>query len=294
MIALGKMNRLRVSRIGAYDTYLDGGDHGEALLLEEIGADKHSVADELTVFVYLDIDDTLMATTTKPRVLAGECASLQVVSLTDNGAYLSWGLNTDLFVPRSEQLGEMAVGSWCVAYAMVDKTNQRMIASTRLYNYLQDENNGDFKASEEVDLLISQKTDLGFKAVINGTHLGLLYNNEIFTEVKVGDSCRGFIKAIRDDLKIDLVLQKKGGDARSELEEVILEHLQQHGGESTLTDKSPPDAIYKQYGVSKKAYKNAIGGLFRARMILLSKEKIELVRKEGIVPEKGTNVWGNK
>ncbi len=286
MMTLGKMNRLQISRIGAYDTYLDGGDHGEVLLIEETRGVERSMGDELSVFVYLDIDDTLMATTTKPYVLAGECASLQVVSLTDNGAYLEWGLKSDLFVPRSEQLGDMAIGNRCVAYAMVDKTNQRMIASTRLYNHLEDENQGVFKAGEEVALLVCQKTDLGFKAVVNGSHLGLLYSNEIFSDLNVGDSSVGYIKALREDKKIDLILQKIGGEARTELEAVILEHLQQIGGESTLTDKSPPEAIYKTFGVSKKAYKNAIGGLFRSRLILLSKEKISLVRSAGIVSEK--------
>lgn len=279
MIIPGDKNRLRISRIGAYDTYLDGGESGDVLLLDNNASAEHEfvVGDELTVFVYVDVDDTLMATTTMPRVLAGQCAALSVVALTKNGAFLDWGLKSDLFVPRSEQLGEMSVGSRCVAYAMLDKTSNRMIASTRLYKYLVDENHGDFKPSQRVDLLISQKTDLGFKAVINGTHLGVLYQNEIFTDLSIGDSCEGYIKQLRDDKKIDLILQTPSVSARTDTETKILNYLKKHDGESTITDKSPPEEIYKTFGISKKAYKSAIGGLYRNRLIMLSKEKITLV-----------------
>lgn len=277
MITLGNMNQLRVSRIGAYDTYLDGGESGEVLLASGDNED-FDVGNEVDVFVYKDVDETLIATTTVPKVLAGQCASLTVVSLTNNGAFLEWGLNTDLFVPRSEQLGEMSVGSQVVALAMLDQTSERMIASTRLYKYLKDENNGVFEKGQRVRLLISQKTDLGFKAVIDGSHLGVLYRNEVFSDLQVGDSCDGYIKALREDSKIDLVLQRPGADARSAIETKIIEHLKKHGGESALTDKSPPDDIYKTFGVSKKVFKNAIGGLYRGRLITISREKIALVK----------------
>jgi len=277
MIELGKINRLQVSRIGAFDIYLNGGDAGEVLLLDDGSSAKPAIGDKQDVFVYLDADQTLMATPTVPRVLAGSCASLNVVALTHNGAFLDWGLKSDLFVPRSEQLGEMSVGSRCVAYAMVDKDSQRMIASTRLYKYLPDENDNDFKPGQPVKLLISQQTDLGYKAVIDGTHLGVLYNNEIFTDIKVGAGYDGFIKPLRDDKKIDLALQKIGTEARSEIEIKILSYLQKNNGESTLTDKSPPEEIYKTFGVSKKAYKNALGGMYRNRLITITKEKITLV-----------------
>ena len=288
MINLGTKNRLRISRVGAYDIYLDGGESGEVLLLDGgkgdsvtgtlTDTDGYAEGKELEVFVYLDVDDTLMATTTIPRVSAGECACMSVVALTNNGAFLDWGLRSDLFVPRSEQLGEMSVGSRCVAYAMLDKTSDRMIASTRLYKYLQDENHGAFKPKQRVDLLVCQKTDLGYKAVVNGTHLGVLYKNEVFTDLDIGDSCDGYIKALREDNKIDLILQTPSVSARSEIETKILNHLKKHGGESAITDKSPPEIIYKTFGISKKAYKSAIGGLYRNRLILLSKEKISLVK----------------
>lgn len=267
-----------ITRIGAYDTYLDGGALGEVLLTDS-NSDEHAVGDELEVFVYIDADDTLMATTTIPHVQAEQCACMSVVALTNNGAFLDWGLKSDLFVPRSEQLGEMSVGSKCVAYAMLDKTSDRMIASTRLYKYLKDENNTDFKKSQRVDLLVCQKTDLGFKAVVNGTHLGVLYDNEVFTDIQIGDAVHGYIKELREDGKIDLTLQKPGGGARTDAEIKILDFLKKHGGESNLTDKSPPDEIYKTFGISKKVFKNAIGGLYKNRLIELSKEKISLVNQ---------------
>ena len=181
MVKLGNMNRLRVSRIGAYDTYLDGGELGEVLLLDDEKPAIRAEGSELDVFVMVDVDDTIVATTKVPALFAGQCAALRVVNLSNSGAYLDWGLKSDLFVPRSEQLGDMAIGSVTVALAMLDETSSRMIASTRLYKYLQDENDKDFKAGEKVDLLICQKTDLGYKAVINGTHIGLLYACLLYT-----------------------------------------------------------------------------------------------------------------
>lgn len=280
MIKPGRTNRLLISRIGAYDIYLDGGDYGEVLLMDSDVAEPE-IGDEIDVFVYIDADDTLIGTTSIPRVMAGECASLTVVALTNNGAFLNWGLKSDLFVPRSEQLGEMSVGTRCVAYAMLDKTSKRMIASTRLYKYLSDENNSAFKKNQKVDLLICQQTDLGYKAVVNGTHLGVLYSGEIFTDIHVGDEVHGYIKEPREDKKIDLILQQPGASARTDAEIKILDYLEKHNGESLLTDKSPPEEIYKTFGISKKVFKNAVGGLYKNRLVVLTKEKITLVNQKG-------------
>ena len=280
MIKLGHTNRLLIKRIGAYNIYLDGGDSGEVMLTDS-AIEEPAVGDELDVFVYKDADETLVATTNLPRVVAGACASMSVVALTDNGAFLNWGLKSDLFVPRSEQLGEMSVGTRCVAYAMLDKTSGRMIASTRLYKYLSDENNSAFKTNQKVDLLICQRTDLGYKAVVNGTHLGVLYSGEVFTDIQVGDEVSGYVKAPREDKKIDLILQQPGATARTDAEIKILDYLKKHNGESTLTDKSPPQEIYNTFGISKKVFKNAVGGLYKNRLVLLSKEKITLVEQKG-------------
>lgn len=277
MAELGKVNELRVSRISPYSVYLDGGDLGEAMLLKDPAAKTAALDDVLSAFVYIDTDDTLVASTILPAVQANQCAALQVVALTDSGAFLDWGLNSDLFLPRSEQMGETSVGSRCVVVALVDDNNQRMIASSRLYQHLSEEHDGHFESDEKVTVIVSQRTDLGYRAVVNGTHLGMLYHDEIFKPLKVGDTHSAFIKALREDGKIDLILQRPGIEARTEIETKILDHLKKNEGVSNLTDKSPPAEIYKTFGISKKAYKHAIGGLYKSRIILLSKEEIRLV-----------------
>jgi len=277
MIEIGKVNTLKVTRKGPYGTYLDGGEHGEVLLLRAGAPKDNAPGDELVVFIYIDSDDTLVASATVPKIEAGQCAALQVVSLTDHGAFLDWGLNADLFVPRSEQMGDMSIGSKCVVIAMLDESSDRMIASAKLYQHLRDEDDGSFTASQGVDLLVCQRTDLGYKAVINNTHLGMIFHNEVFADVQIGDKRKGYIKAIREDGKIDLALQVTGAAARDDLETRILEFLKSNDGVTTLTDKSPPQVIYNTFGVSKKAYKKALGGLYRNRLIVLGKEKVELV-----------------
>ncbi len=277
MPELGKLNELTVSRISPYSTFLDGGRFGEAMLLRDPSHPKFEPGEKLRAFLYIDSDDTLVATTQLPAIVAGQCGSLKVVALTGSGAFLDWGLKADLFLPRSEQLGDTSVGSSCVVVALVDEENQRMIASSRLYNYLSEENNQTFNADQQVELIISQRTDLGYRAVVNGTHLGMLYHNEIFKPLVVGDQQKGYVKALREDGKIDLILQKPGIQARSEIENRILDNLKKNNGVSRLTDKSPPAEIYNTYGISKKAYKHAIGALYKSRLILLSKEQIKLV-----------------
>ncbi len=273
----GKMNQLTVCRISPYGTFLEGGELGEIMLMKQSPPVIRKEGDSVDAFVFIDSDDTVVASFTRPQIVAGECGCLTVTALTDSGAYLDWGLKSDLFVPRSHQMGDMAIGSRCVVMAMVDDISGRMIATTRLYEYLEDENDDDFTVGQKVDLLICQNTDLGFKAVVDGTHLGVLYRSEVFQPIAIGDRVSGFVKATRDDLKIDLALQLHTAEARSEIEAKILQHLRDNNGVSTLTDKSPPEDIYRVYKVSKKVYKHAIGALYRSRLIALTKEKISLV-----------------
>ena len=281
MSILGQMSTLRVNRIGPYGSYLDGRELGEIMLVREMPARQYAVGDEVKVFVYIDSDDTIVASTTRPTILAGEVGCLEVVALTHNGAFLDWGMRSDLFVPRTEQMGEMGVGKRCVVVALLDSDNERMIGSTRLFMHLNEENIGIFVVDEEVELIVCQQTDLGFKAVVNGTHLGVLYSSEIFQPLSIGSRLKGFVKAPRSDQKIDLILQKPSAEVRNQLEGEILEHLKQHGGVSNIIDKSPPEEIYKTFGCSKKAYKHAIGSLYRSRLITLNKECIALVESKG-------------
>ena len=212
----------------------------------------------------------------KPKAQIGECALLKAVTVTKTGAFMDCGLERDLLVPISQQLTPMVEGQSYVVYVFLDP-NQNVIGSTKLHNFL-DERAKNMAPGEQVDLLIVNESELGFKAVINGTHLGLLYKGEVFKPLRPGMKTRGFIKAIRDDRKIDLTLQKQNQQTRDELTERILAFLRANGGTSSLTDYSPPEAIYKQYGVSKGNYKKALGKLYKQRLISLEKDRVTLLK----------------
>lgn len=205
----------------------------------------------------------------------GECALLRAVTVTKTGAFMDCGLERDLLVPVSQQLTPMVEGQSYVVYLFLDP-QQNVIGSTKLHKFL-DERAKNMAPGDQVELLIVNDTDLGYKAVVNGSHLGLLYKDEVFQSLRPGDQTTGFIKAIREDRKIDLSLQRQNQKTRDELANRILAFLEAHGGTSTLTDYSPPDAIYKQYRVSKGNYKKALGKLYKQRLISVAKDKIMLL-----------------
>jgi predicted RNA-binding protein (virulence factor B family) len=206
---------------------------------------------------------------------AGEFALLKAVNITRAGAFMQWREGQDLLVPVSQQISPMQKGRSYLVYLLLDP-QQRMIGSTKLHRFL-DEEATSLKPREKVDLIIVNETGLGYKAVINGTHLGLLYKDEVFQKLKPGDRTTGYIKAIREDRKINLALRIHEGNAQDELGKRILEYLQENQGVSTLTDYSPPEAIYKQFGVSKGKYKKALGALYKKRKISLEKDKVTLL-----------------
>lgn len=210
-----------------------------------------------------------------PFAQVGECALLKAVTVTRAGAFMDCGMERDLLVPVSQQLTPMTEGNSYVVYLFLDP-KQQIIGTTKLHNFL-DERAKNMAPGEQVDLLIVNQTDMGYKAVINGTHLGLLYKGEVFQSLQPGDKTRGYIKAIREDRKIDLSLQQHNQQARDELTDRILTFLKANGGTSTLTDYSQPDAIYKQYSVSKGNYKKALGQLYKQRLISVAKDKIVLL-----------------
>lgn len=206
----------------------------------------------------------------------GDCVLLKAVNVTAAGAFMDRGTERDLLVPVSQQVTPMKAGTAYVVYLLLDP-QQRLIGSSKLHNFL-DERAKNMAPGEQVDLLIVKETGLGYKAVVNGTHLGLLFKSDVFKPLQAGDRTRGYIKAIRDDRKIDLCLQRQTGQSRQELTDRILAFLQANKGSSTLTDYSPPEAIYEQYGVSKGNYKKALGALYKQRRISVSKEKITLLK----------------
>ena len=275
MAQIGKKNRLRVVKEVEFGVYLDGGEHGEILLPRRYLPESWAKGEAIEVFVYLDSEDQLIATTQRPRIMVGQCAYLKVKAVNKYGAFLDWGLAKDLLVPFKEQATRMQEGKSYVVCAYLDQESERIAASSKLHKHLQEQADG-FKPQQEVKLLICGRSDMGYKAVINHTHLGLIFKDDAFKPLKYSQKLIGYIKAIRDDGKIDLTLQPKGKAARKQLTEQILDYLKQQGGVSNLTDKSPPEAIYQQFNVSKGSYKKALGALYKQRKILIEQDEIRL------------------
>ncbi|MDH3388136.1 MAG: S1-like domain-containing RNA-binding protein [Gammaproteobacteria bacterium] len=276
MAELGRYNRLRVVKRTDIGIFLDGAQFGEILLPRRYLDDSMQPGDEVEVFLYNDSEDRVVATTLQPKAQAGECAYLKVVSTGKFGAFLDWGLPKDLLVPFSEQHKPMQNGYSYTVFLFVDAATQRIAASTKLENHLSLDGSG-FKPRQAVDLLIYGKSDLGFKAVVNGTHLGQLYDNETFSRLHYGERVKGYVKQLRVDGRIDLMLQLPSHLERDGLSDAIVEHLQQNEGTSDLTDKSPPDDIYRTFGVSKASYKKALGQLYKQRRITIGKHRITLL-----------------
>nr|WP_298141002.1 S1-like domain-containing RNA-binding protein [uncultured Pseudomonas sp.] len=278
MAVIGRMNSLQVVKHTDFGLYLDGGADGEILLPKRyIPKDTPSeVEDWLNVFIYLDSDDKLIATTEKPKVQVGEFASLKVVDINRVGLFLDWGLPKDLLLPHSEEKRPLQVGDYCVVHVFLDKRSKRITATARLDRYL-DNVPATYKAGQEVDLLVAEATDLGFKAIINGKHWGLIHKNELFKFLRSGMQEKGFIKELRADGKISLSLQAVGQEAASSLGEQILVKLREHDGTLPLNDKSSPEAISALFRVSKGNFKKAIGGLYKQGRILIHEDHIELV-----------------
>ena len=279
MAQIGKFNHLEVIDQVPFGFYLDGGNLGQILLPTNSAPRGCKVGDRFDVFIYHDSDDRIIATTKTPKAQVDQCAYLKVVSVNKVGAFLDWGLEKDLLVPFSEQDYPMSEGLSYVVYLFCDEETNRIAASTRLRDFLP-EVATEFSPKQAVNLLICGRTDMGYKAVINGAYLGLIFKDEVFKPIKIGYKLPGFIKRIREDGKIDLCFQFHDKESRGSLAEQIIEDLIAHGGLSTLTDKSPAEEISQRFNVSKSAYKKALGGLFKQKRILLDKNKITLVTNQ--------------
>lgn len=275
MALLGQNNKLRIIKRADIGVFLDGDQFGNVLLPRKYAPPSLQAGDLIDVFLYNDSEDRVIATTLIPKARVGSCAYLKVVSTSRFGAFLDWGLPKDLLVPHSEQQKPMEKGYSYTVTVFVDEDTQRIAASSRLEQHLSVDVSA-FKPRQEVDLLIYGKSDLGFKAVINGTHLGQLFSGDTFQRLHFGERTRGYIRHVRADGKIDLMLQLPSELTRDKLGDTILDHLRQHDGVSTLTDKSPPADIYQAFGVSKASYKKALGQLYKQRRIVIEKHRITL------------------
>ena len=277
MIQIGNSATLQVVKKVDFGLYLDGGEFGEILLPARYVPHDWEIGGWIDVFIYLDSEDIIIATTERPFVEVGQCAHLQCVDLNSYGAFLNWGLSKDLFVPFKEQRVRMEKGKSYTVCVFQDPSG-RICASNKLDHFLYEEAEGKFEINQSVNLLIASRSDLGYKAIINGTHLGLIHNNDILVPIRVGERMTGYIKHIREDDAIDLSLQQQGEEMRDLLLQQILDDLKMSGGSSNLTDKSAADAIFERYQVSKSNYKRAIGQLYKEKKILLTKDRITLAK----------------
>lgn len=279
MLAIGKRNALRVVKQVDFGFYLDGEDEADEILIPSRYVPKGcDVDDILEVFVYYDSEDRLIATTEEPLAQVGSCAYLKVVDKNNIGAFMDWGLPKDLFVPFKEQRVPMQVGKYYTVYVYLDVTG-RIAASSKLSLHLPEENNGHFITGESVTVHVASRSDIGYKAVINGTHLGVVHNSDVLQPIQVGENFTAYIKDIRQDERINLMLQPKGEDLRNPLAQDILAYIKSQGGSISLTDKSSPEEIYNQFKVSKSNYKKALGSLYKQKLILIEKERVMLVKE---------------
>ncbi|WP_040522552.1 CvfB family protein [Aliiglaciecola lipolytica] len=277
MLQIGKMNRLEVVDKLPFGFYLDGSQVERILLPNGSAPADCEVGNMVDVFIYHDSEDRIIATSKIPLAFVNEVAVLKAKSLTSVGAFLDWGLEKDLLVPFSEQERPMSEGLEYVVYVFEDPETGRLAASTKLRDFLSEDGH-DLETGKKADLIICGRTDMGYKAVINGTHLGLIFKDEVFKPLRIGQKTQGYVKRVREDGKIDLCFQFHSERARKELTDLIIDDLIAHDGLSTLTDKSPPDEITQRFGASKNAYKKALGSLFKQKRILIEKNKITLVK----------------
>lgn len=276
MIKIGRSYELDVVKAVDFGFYLDAEDLGEVLLPIKYAPNDLAEGDYLNVFLYLDSEDRLVATTQTPKARVGEFAYLKVVDNTSVGAFLDWGLDKDILVPFSEQHRPMEAGHSYLVHIYINQADGRIVASSKIDKFLDDEKPHDFKPQQTVDLIIGNSTDLGYKAIVNQSHWGVLYKNDVHQRLSFGQSIKGFIKHVRPDGKIDLSLQG-GRETRDKYSETILDYLKSKNGFAPVHDKSDPKLISDLFGMSKGSFKKAIGGLYKQRLISIEKDGIRLL-----------------
>ena len=276
MINLGTTNTLRIVKRVDFGLYLDAGDEGEILLPKRYVTPQMHIGDEIEVFIYLDQDERPVATTERPVAQVGEFACLEVAWTNQYGAFLKWGLMKDLFCPFREQKQRMEQGRRYIVYIKVDDESYRLMATAKVEKYLADER-PPYKHGDACDCLVWQKTDLGFKCIIDNRYQGQLYDNQLFQPLHTGDRFTAYIDHIRQDDKIDVTMHPTGQRHTLDFAEVLLRYLYENNGRCDLGDKSPAELIYDRFKVSKKVFKKAVGDLYRRRLITIGDDGLQLV-----------------
>ena len=276
MVEIGRINTLEVVRETDNGLYLDGRELGEILMPKKFITDEVRNLGWADVFVYTDSEDRLVATTEKPFAMVGDFAFLKVVSVSRFGAFLDWGLPKDLLVPFREQKADMVEGRNYLVCLFLDILTKRIAASAKIDKFL-DNTPPEYEPGDEVQLLIAEETDLGFKAIVNNEHWGMLYKNQIYQPLSPGQKITGYVNKVRDDEKIDLLLEKPGYEKVDAISQKILDELKQNRGFMAVSDNTSPEMINAMFGISKKNFKKAIGSLYKKRLITFNSDGIKLI-----------------
>lgn len=281
MIEVGKYNTLRIVKEVEFGLYLDGGGErfGEILLPLRYVPEVWAVDEMLEVFIYRDSEDRIIATTERPLATVGEFALLEVLTVNSVGAFLDWGLSKDLLVPFREQKQAMQVGESYMVYVFLDEESGRIAATSKLGKYL-DKTEPNYTIGQEVDVLVSNRNEVGYTCIINQAHRGIIYRNEVYHKIYRGQHYTGYVSKVRDDNKIDVRLQKPAFEKIDDFEQTLLKELERCKGFLPYSDKTDPEVIYNTFAVSKKTFKKAMGALYFKRIVTLTDEGITLVAKE--------------
>jgi Uncharacterized protein conserved in bacteria len=277
MIQIGIFNTLKVNRDSDYGVYLGDTEDNEVLLPNKYVRGKSiSVGDEIDVFIYRDSDDRLVASTETPLIQLNQFGYLQAKEVTQIGAFLDWGMERDLFVPFREQMRKMEAGRFYTVYMYLDENTDRLVASSKINKFFDNANHA-LKEGDEVDILVWDVAEHGVRVIINNKYKGLIYHNEIFTHISQGEKRKAYIKTVREDMQLDVSLEKPGYDAVEPNTQKILEVLKDAEGFLPLNDKSEPEQIYRELGMSKKLFKKAIGALYKLKQIRIEEDGIYLI-----------------
>lgn len=276
MIKIGQINSLEVTKTADFGVFLDGDDYGSVMLPNKYVPEGTNVGDHIDVFLYFDSESQLAATIDKPIAQVGEWGLMQVEGVSSTGAFVNWGIKEkDLLIPFSEQRARFTAGQNILVYVYTDKASGRIVGTTKFNKWL-DKTPANYQVNEEVNLIIAERSQLGYKAIVNGEHWGMIFPSDVFGKLFIGKKLKGYIKQIREDGKIDLALQKVGVAKMDDLSSKIVELLDKKGGFLPLNDKSSPEAIFDAFRTSKGTFKKTIGGLYKAGKIVIEKDGIRL------------------
>ncbi|TOD36024.1 CvfB family protein [Vibrio parahaemolyticus] len=276
MIKIGQINSLEVIKKADFGVFLGGDDYGSVLLPNKHVPEGTELGDHIEVFLYFDSESQLAATIDKPIAQVGEWGLMKIEGINQTGAFVNWGIKEkDLLIPFSEQRARFTAGQNILVYVYTDKASGRIVGTTKFNKWL-DKTPANYEVNEEVDLIIAERSQLGYKAIVNGKHWGMIFPSDVFGKLFIGKKLKGYIKQVREDGKIDLSLQKVGVAKMDDLSSKIIDLLEKKGGFLPLNDKSSPEAIFDAFRTSKGTYKKTIGGLYKQGKIVIEKDGIRL------------------